>query len=570
MTHCDLWQRRLWQRRLFQRHNVLAKTSLGKTLRSGFTSAPTYSNFHNFLNDGLILTNKVPSSFLPGPVTAFIFSDVTVWQEADEMEIKSFSVEICRTTNNTNLAKVKECIRNRNQANSVFLTKVQWEPCPALYSSPLCEAVKGFNLDVVKYLVEELGADVNGDSHFAVPLIKAAQVGAFEIADYLLEKGADPNVKDRFDYCPLMVALIHYSKKVPNCDAIVKLLLNEENIKINIFSACGDIEDGEESIEDCHLCLSSPLHICCFNMFQGEKNTEITKILMALGADVNDQCQRGYTPLHVLCKQCTDMPDHYELGTEVWNMIEVLLTAGADVNLRIDTGETPLMFVCNWDSNPRKAIEMLLLAGARVDFRDCLGRSALMNIAYSSRDVNNVNLLLEHGANIYEIPNDEASFLHKAGFALNIAGVKKALERGLALDIDAKPSQQLIYTLIFRQDPNSYRGPTTFRQNPDLYTGQDPHQIFHLHQMRLGILKELVQSNALVTERSGNLFWKRTMITLWNYLFCRFVRSLVKPTMDTVLILHSAGFYFDIGQLDLHHTQCHMDESILEVRRTSR
>ena len=60
--------------------------------------------------------------------------------------------------------------------------------------SPLYEAIEKYDLDLVRYLIEECGADINHrEVQLRTPLYFCCSKGAYEIAEYLISKGADVN-----------------------------------------------------------------------------------------------------------------------------------------------------------------------------------------------------------------------------------------------------------------------------------------------------------------------------------------------------------------------------------------
>jgi len=64
--------------------------------------------------------------------------------------------------------------------------------------SPLHWAVNAHNLDILPYLVEEAGADINAqDEHGNTPLFRAIIMGNSDVVKYLKEKGADLNAKEK-------------------------------------------------------------------------------------------------------------------------------------------------------------------------------------------------------------------------------------------------------------------------------------------------------------------------------------------------------------------------------------
>ncbi|WP_445454230.1 ankyrin repeat domain-containing protein [Flavobacterium sp. 25HG05S-40] len=62
-------------------------------------------------------------------------------------------------------------------------------------NSPLCNAILKGDLATVKKFVE-YGADVNEMSNGLTPLMFAARYNKIEILKYLMEKGADKQIKD--------------------------------------------------------------------------------------------------------------------------------------------------------------------------------------------------------------------------------------------------------------------------------------------------------------------------------------------------------------------------------------
>lgn len=62
-------------------------------------------------------------------------------------------------------------------------------------NTPLCSAIMKGDLDTVKKFVE-YGSDVNEKSNGLTPLMFAARYNKVEIIKYLVEKGADKELKD--------------------------------------------------------------------------------------------------------------------------------------------------------------------------------------------------------------------------------------------------------------------------------------------------------------------------------------------------------------------------------------
>ncbi len=115
----------------------------------------------------------------------------------------------------------------------------------------------------------------------------------------------------------------------------------------------------------------------------GRGHTEIVRVLIDNGAELEAQDYLGRTPLHAA---------HRHPST-----VEVLLEAGANVNARDSFGATPL----HMGIRIPETIELLINAGAEIDSTDAIGRSPLdlaVRGGSSRRNVRVVRALVEAGA----------------------------------------------------------------------------------------------------------------------------------------------------------------------------
>lgn len=64
---------------------------------------------------------------------------------------------------------------------------------------PLCEACSTNELEIVKYIIEELGVDPNVQN--GEPLIRAATRGHLDLVKYLMSKGAKHYIRENFALC---------------------------------------------------------------------------------------------------------------------------------------------------------------------------------------------------------------------------------------------------------------------------------------------------------------------------------------------------------------------------------
>ncbi|KAI9477612.1 palmitoyltransferase akr1 [Coemansia sp. RSA 989] len=168
-------------------------------------------------------------------------------------------------------------------------------------NSILHVAVLGGFIDVVQYLVEERGANVNiaSKEYDAPPLFWAIFHHRINVLVYLLDNGADPTMRDSTGNSVLHAAV--HSGSLP---ALAYLLSTQ-------LSALGSSVDVEDSYK------MTPLMWACYQSKQ-----EMAELLLNMGASVNCQDQSGKSPLH------------FALMSSLPSLKIILLAKGADPNLR--------------------------------------------------------------------------------------------------------------------------------------------------------------------------------------------------------------------------------------------
>ncbi|MEM8557437.1 MAG: ankyrin repeat domain-containing protein [Bacteroidota bacterium] len=216
------------------------------------------------------------------------------------------------------------------------------------YGSPLAAAIARDHLDVLRLLVEEGGADVNQPEWNPeaqaytgwTPLHYAAALGQVDALAYLLARGADAEVVDRFGLTPLARAVSS------GMDATVRGLLDA--------GADFTVTDSE----------GTPLLVSA--AAEGHRGT--TLLLLDAGADPNGASPDGFTPLHMA-------------ALNGWTaVVERLLDAGADVEApEPSEGATPLMVALV--KNEVETFERLMARGADLDARDDKGHTVLHHVA---------------------------------------------------------------------------------------------------------------------------------------------------------------------------------------------
>jgi ankyrin repeat protein len=284
---------------------------------------------------------------------------------------------------------------------------------------------------IVRFLIEK-GADVNiKDWKGNTPLHYAAKIGDAIIAKLLLEKGADINAKDNHNCTPL-----HYAANVE-----VARLLIEKGADINAKSEWYDgarasarfheliiNKEGRAFlgwwISEDYLSCAEPLTPLHFAAIKGDAAT--VKLLIEKGSDVNSKTLGGITTLHLAA-----------VSGNV-DVARLLLEVGADVNARDDMGRTPLHYASN-----ASVAKMLIEAGADINARDKEGVTPLHYAAHRCwgargpfRDV--VKTLLEYGADVNAKTTFGVTPLHVAAYYGEAEIVEMLIKRGA--DVNARTS----------------------------------------------------------------------------------------------------------------------------------
>ena len=193
------------------------------------------------------------------------------------------------------------------------------------------------SLDFVKLLIK-LGADPNVRVNNMVGNGALIASTNYEITDYLLNHGADVNIRDNYGGTPLMCCSL-----VAGRADIAELLL-QHGADVNIQN-----EDG-----------TTALMFSCVEVF-----IDIVKLVLQYDADVNIRDNFGMTALMHSC----------HIKNADINIVKLLLERDADVDMQDKGGSTALIIAIN--GGHLDIAELLLQHGANPNIHDIGGDTAL-------------------------------------------------------------------------------------------------------------------------------------------------------------------------------------------------
>jgi ankyrin repeat protein len=219
------------------------------------------------------------------------------------------------------------------------------------------EVVKKGDLEQVKAILEknpEL-VDARGEND-RTPLMQAALSRQYAVFRFLVEKGADVNLRNKGGYCPLHVVAIRGERE------LVDLIISK-GAEINSNKNVGG---------------TTPLD---FAVSRGHK--DIVALLIAKGAQLNLKDKRGNTPL------LRAMSEGHQ------DIIKLLLTKGAPVNDKDSMGSTPLLLAAL--DGQKDLVELLISKGANVNAKNSYGGTPV-SVAAREGHQEIVDLLIAKGA----------------------------------------------------------------------------------------------------------------------------------------------------------------------------
>ncbi len=302
----------------------------------------------------------------------------------------------------------------------VAFAGVLFAPGVKAQKSNLFAAVKNNNLKEIQSLLNK-GADVNAyDDDSDNVLINASLFASIDCMKLLLQKKANPNLKNKFGQTPLMLCthdtdkmklLLHYGADI-NAKAI--------SGNTALLIACAEsgqyqtvkwlMDHGADPLAKRWSAETSLMRAAQL----GDTNT--IHLLLSKGLDINAH-PWGFTPLMYAARNAN------------WPVVFSLLKNGADANIADNLNQSVLLWAA--ELNNMEAVKVLLKKTKNVNTIDSLaGMTPLMWATYNEHDNPQIiQALLDNGADINIKAKDGSTALTwalKKGNTATVALLRKA------------------------------------------------------------------------------------------------------------------------------------------------
>ena len=258
---------------------------------------------------------------------------------------------------------------------------------------------------VIKFLIEK-GADIKATDKSGNTLLHASNQA--EVTKLLIEKGLDVNAKNNAGVSPLL----YVAHRGFNTNPEALKLLIKAGADVNAKDQYGDnilhITSFPETIEllvkekkmDIHSKGNNGNSVLHSAIMSGQDLNHI-KLLIGLGADINQVNSSWYTPLHFVTSYKMDIAKFF-------------IDKGLNVNARTQAGETLLHIVFSEAWGHKDYIKFLIKKGANINAKDNQGETPLYRAIQSRVDIENLQFLIDQGADLNVVNNKGENLCDKA------------------------------------------------------------------------------------------------------------------------------------------------------------
>lgn len=307
--------------------------------------------------------------------------------------------------------------------------------------------------DVIKFLLDQKGVDVNKPTHDArTYLFWAANKGNVEVVEYLISKGAKVNIEDSHGMTPISFAASAGQPNTKLYDAFIKAgadvkQKSQEGATLLLLAIAND-----KDLSLTNYFISKGLSLndkdaagnTAFNYVAKTGNIELMKTLVAKGIKYNDNAmvmaaQGGRGTIN---------------GLEVYQYLESLGIKATAIN---GNGENVLHAIAR-KPNQKSIVEYFLAKGVDVNQTDNDGNTPFMIAAASNRDTATVALFLAHAKNINQVSKKGVSALASAVKSNSAEVVQYLITKGADINVYDNEGNNLAFYLIQSYTPQGQGG----------------------------------------------------------------------------------------------------------------
>jgi ankyrin len=311
----------------------------------------------------------------------------------------------------------------RGMADYLISTRPEDLTIRGYYGIPLHAALYYGHADVALLLLPHcIDMDVRGMDD-QTPLHFSVDSGLFEVTRILIERHANVNARNSSDRTPLHISPtdvggMQFDDKYLN---LVRYLL----------------EHGADVVAQANIDNSTPLHVASW--FGGVK---VGQLLLEHGGKINARNGEGCTPLHRSLIELTD-----DFADSHFDVIQLLLEHGADVEALNDEHLTPLHVATRYPCS--RAVRILLKHGANIHARNKADQIPLQNLLADISDdgpgtyaIDVIRSFLEHGMDVDSSMNgSHSTMLHMASYWRNLELIQLLLNHGANINAQSTEDQ---------------------------------------------------------------------------------------------------------------------------------
>lgn len=409
-------------------------------------------------------------------------------------------------------------------------------------STPLLVAAGNGNLDCVKILLQ-YEADIESQGRFflfksvypdvsTTPMIAAAGNGHVHVLRCLVENGADVNGTSDDGFTALMIA--SYFGQLDAVNFLIKHgtgIHHKDNLGYTALHHAVTHDLGSSELLSCLIKNGANVNARANDnrtplMIASENNHLNAAIFLTdHGANVDLQDREGYTSLHYAAGNISDSCD----------VLDFLITNGADVNAFTNDKFTPLIIASN--CNNLNVVNSLIQHGANIHLEDRYGQTALhYSITVVDHDsVTVLRSLIKNGADVNALTNDKCSPLMMSSFNGSVNVVTILVENGANMDTQNQAGDTALHYAVCATRNSSEvvhkllsLGASHLRNRKGLTP-----LLFASYMLKHSLVEELIQRPEIMKEeRIDALELLGASLTIWQHASEGSVNEYIKRGME--------------------------------------